>query len=95
MKTKVSVATGRLRNAPVAEEAQHFHPKGKIPSKYTIEAQHRQRKTLPSADNRDFEEAKRGFVVGPLRLPRRPARRGFEGSRKPFDAQRRPGPFRH
>jgi len=76
MKTKISrVAAGRLRNAPVAGEPQHFHPKGKLPSKYTIKAQHRLRKMLPFAHKRDFEEAKRGFLPPhpSNRLPQRPA----------------------
>ena len=43
----------------------HFHPKGKMPSKYTIEAQKQQRKILPFSDKSDFEEAKRGFIAAP------------------------------
>ena len=35
----------------------HFHPKGKMPSKFTIEFQNGQRKSLPFDDRRDFEEA--------------------------------------
>src|SRR5271170_6193591 len=44
---------------------QHFHPKGKTPSKSTIELQNGLRATLPFEDKRDFEEAKRGFVAAP------------------------------
>jgi alkyl sulfatase BDS1-like metallo-beta-lactamase superfamily hydrolase len=36
-----------------------------MPSKYTIEAQKKQREILPFADKRDFEEAKRGFIAAP------------------------------
>jgi alkyl sulfatase BDS1-like metallo-beta-lactamase superfamily hydrolase len=36
-----------------------------MPSKYTIEAQQKQREILPLADKRDFEEAKRGFIAAP------------------------------
>ena len=43
----------------------HFHPKGKPPSAYTIEAQQRQRETLPFEDRRDFEESRRGFIAAP------------------------------
>ncbi|MEJ5329330.1 MAG: alkyl sulfatase dimerization domain-containing protein [Desulfobaccales bacterium] len=43
----------------------HFHPKGKLPSTYTIEAQKHQRKILPLADKRDFEEAHHGFIAVP------------------------------
>ncbi len=46
-------------------EAKHFHPKGKLPSRFTIEAQHGLRATLPFEDKRDFEEAQHGFVAAP------------------------------
>jgi alkyl sulfatase BDS1-like metallo-beta-lactamase superfamily hydrolase len=48
-----------------AEPPKHFDPKGKPPSKFTIEGQQALRKTLPFADERDFEESKRGFVAAP------------------------------
>jgi len=44
---------------------EHFHPKGKFPSEFTIDAQIRQREMLPFDDERDFEEAKRGFIAAP------------------------------
>ena len=44
---------------------EHFHEKGKWPSKFTIEAQKHQRDTLPFNDKRDFEEAERGFIAAP------------------------------
>ena len=59
------VVAGRLGTAALAQEPQHFSPKGKMPSKYTIEAQQHQREILPLADKRDFEEAKRGFIAAP------------------------------
>lgn len=43
----------------------HFHPKGKLPSQHTIEAQQRQRELLPFTDTQDFEESKRGFIAAP------------------------------
>lgn len=43
----------------------HFDSKGKVPSPYTIELQNSLRKTLPFADQRDFEEAKKGFIAAP------------------------------
>jgi alkyl sulfatase BDS1-like metallo-beta-lactamase superfamily hydrolase len=43
----------------------HFHPKGKPPSKFTSELQQRRRAELPFADQRDFAEAKRGFMAAP------------------------------
>src|SRR5271167_147041 len=45
------------------QEHQHFHPKGKMPSKFTIELQKGLRATLPFEDKRDFEEARRGFAA--------------------------------
>lgn len=43
----------------------HFHPKGKLPSQFTIAFQEQQRKLLPFTDAQDFEEAKRGFIAAP------------------------------
>ncbi|MCX7792456.1 MAG: MBL fold metallo-hydrolase [Chloroflexaceae bacterium] len=43
----------------------HFHPKGKLPSQFTIDAQNKARKLLPFSDTQDFEEAKRGFIAAP------------------------------
>ncbi len=48
-----------------ADPTKHFDPKGKLPSKYTIEYQNMQRKSLPFEDKRDFEEAKKGFIAAP------------------------------
>jgi alkyl sulfatase BDS1-like metallo-beta-lactamase superfamily hydrolase len=41
----------------------HFHPKGKAPSKYTIEILKQAGKTLPFEDARDFDEQKKGFIA--------------------------------
>jgi alkyl sulfatase BDS1-like metallo-beta-lactamase superfamily hydrolase len=48
-----------------ADPSKHFDPKGKPPSKYTIELQKGVRATLPFDDKRDFEEAKKGFIAAP------------------------------
>jgi alkyl sulfatase BDS1-like metallo-beta-lactamase superfamily hydrolase len=48
-----------------ADPTKHFDPKGKMPSKFTIELQNGLRKTLPFEDKRDFEEAKKGFIAAP------------------------------
>ena len=61
----IVIVVGGLGSASIAQELQHFHPKGKVPSQYTIEAQQQQRKILPLADKRDFEEARRGFIAAP------------------------------
>lgn len=41
----------------------HFHPKGKAPSKFTLEALKNAKSTLPFADTRDIEEQKKGFIA--------------------------------
>jgi alkyl sulfatase BDS1-like metallo-beta-lactamase superfamily hydrolase len=43
----------------------HFHPKGKPPSKFTVKVIKNARKTMPFADKKDFEEAKKGFIGAP------------------------------
>lgn len=51
--------------ARAQEKGQHFDPKGKPPSKYTIEIQQKARATMPFADKQDFAEAKKGFIAAP------------------------------
>jgi alkyl sulfatase BDS1-like metallo-beta-lactamase superfamily hydrolase len=58
------VAAG-VSAAGAAQQDQHFHPKGNLPSKFTVAAQERQRATLPFDDERDLAEAKRGFIAEP------------------------------
>ena len=48
-----------------SDPSKHFDPKGKPPSKFTIELQNGLRKSLPFQDKRDFEEAKKGFIAAP------------------------------
>lgn len=43
----------------------HFDPKGKPPSPFTVAFQNQLRGTLPFEDERDFEEAQRGFLAAP------------------------------
>jgi linear primary-alkylsulfatase len=43
----------------------HFHPKGKAPSEFTIAKQQQLRKTLPLSDKKDFEEQTKGFIAAP------------------------------
>jgi alkyl sulfatase BDS1-like metallo-beta-lactamase superfamily hydrolase len=45
--------------------ATHFHPLGKAPSETTIASQQVARQSLPFEDERDFAEAKRGFIAAP------------------------------
>ena len=56
---------GAVQTDSGASSGKHFDPKGKLPSKFTIEAQQHQRKTLPFDDKRDFEEATKGFIAAP------------------------------
>jgi alkyl sulfatase BDS1-like metallo-beta-lactamase superfamily hydrolase len=41
----------------------HFHPKGKAPSRFTLDVLKQSKATLPFADKRDFEEQKKGFIA--------------------------------
>ena len=41
----------------------HFHPKGKAPSKYTLDVLRQARGGLPFDDTRDFEEQKKGLIA--------------------------------
>ncbi|WP_414474645.1 alkyl/aryl-sulfatase [Microvirga sp. M2] len=41
----------------------HFHPKGKAPSRHTLEVLQNARADLPFADRRDFEEQGRGLIA--------------------------------
>ncbi len=46
-----------------ADPDKHFHPKGKPPSRYTLEVIEAARNSMPFSDQRDFEEARRGFIA--------------------------------
>src|SRR5512135_1946926 len=61
----VAAGSGGVVTDPGAIEGKHFDPKGKMPSKFTIELQNGLRKTLPFEDKRDFEEARKGFIAAP------------------------------
>jgi alkyl sulfatase BDS1-like metallo-beta-lactamase superfamily hydrolase len=61
-----------LDDSPASAQAQspspaplkgHFHPKGKAPSKYTLDALKQARTGLPFADTRDFDEQKKGLIA--------------------------------
>lgn len=43
----------------------HFHPEGKMPSRFTVELRNGVKKALPFEDVRDFGENKRGLVAIP------------------------------
>lgn len=59
MLTEESVAHAQ----PAAPADGHFHPKGKAPSKHTLEILKKSKADLPFADKRDFEEQKKGFIA--------------------------------
>jgi alkyl sulfatase BDS1-like metallo-beta-lactamase superfamily hydrolase len=66
--TAVSLATafGLPVNSALAQQAApagHFDPKGKAPSKFTLDVLERSRATLPFGDKRDFDEQKKGFIA--------------------------------
>jgi alkyl sulfatase BDS1-like metallo-beta-lactamase superfamily hydrolase len=56
---------GDVLSDPGALKGEHFDPKGKQPSDYTLEIIEGLRESLPFDDERDFEEAKRGFIAAP------------------------------
>ena len=61
-------ATSPLAFAPAGALAQsappgHHDPKGKAPSKFTLDVLERSRATLPFGDTRDFDEQKKGFIA--------------------------------
>src|SRR5262245_18747499 len=43
--------------------AGHFHPKGKAPSKFTLEVLNQAKASLPFGDKRDFEEHAKGLIA--------------------------------
>ena len=66
-----TVSPGALTGSPAYAQAAsnrealagHFHPKGKAPSRFTLEVLQQAKATLPFADKRDFEEQKKGFIA--------------------------------
>jgi alkyl sulfatase BDS1-like metallo-beta-lactamase superfamily hydrolase len=60
-----AAAGGAVVTNPDAASGKHFDPKGKVPSKFTIELRKGLKATLPFEDKRDFEEAKKGFIAEP------------------------------
>ena len=57
-------AGGGTSTLPYAESPdEHFHPKGKPPSQYTLQVIQEARKTMPFSDKQDYEEAEKGFIA--------------------------------
>ena len=55
-----SAARAQDASVPLAG---HFHPKGKAPSKFTLDVLRQAKATLPFANERDFEEQKKGLIA--------------------------------
>jgi alkyl sulfatase BDS1-like metallo-beta-lactamase superfamily hydrolase len=51
------------RAEAVAPLAGHFHPKGKAPSKFTLDILKNAKTTLPFGDTRDLDEQKKGLIA--------------------------------
>jgi len=64
MVTGTAGAQGAAVTHPPAK-VEHFDPQGKPPSTFTLEVRKGLVATLPFADKRDFEEAKKGFIAEP------------------------------
>lgn len=61
------IASESRAGVPFAGQASlakgHFHPKGKAPSKFTIEVLKKAKAQLPFGDTKDFEEQKKGLIA--------------------------------
>jgi alkyl sulfatase BDS1-like metallo-beta-lactamase superfamily hydrolase len=60
-----ALVLGLASGSASAQSTEHFDPKGKPPSEHTIKIMQDLRDSLPFADERDFEEAARGFISKP------------------------------
>ena len=61
---RVALSSAPAQAQTTAElAADHFDPKGKAPSQFTLDVLAEARKTLPFADERDFEEYARGLIA--------------------------------
>jgi alkyl sulfatase BDS1-like metallo-beta-lactamase superfamily hydrolase len=61
----IDLSKPRVTQTAEAAGFEHFDPMGKAPSKFTIELREGLKATLPFKDQRDFEEARKGFIVEP------------------------------
>ena len=51
------------RAQSAAPLAGHFHPKGKAPSKFTLDALKKAKAALPFGDTRDLDEQRKGLIA--------------------------------
>ena len=63
--TTHAAGAGAVLADPGAMQGKHFHPKGKLPSKHTLEVLKQSASSLPFSDKRDFDEEKKGFLAAP------------------------------
>jgi alkyl sulfatase BDS1-like metallo-beta-lactamase superfamily hydrolase len=61
----MAVALPAFWAGSVLAQAEHFHPKGKPPSRHTLQVLKESSQGLPFSDTRDFEEEERGFIAAP------------------------------
>lgn len=54
---------GAATQAAAATLAGHFHPKGKAPSKFTLDVLEAAKAALPFSDSRDLDEQKKGLIA--------------------------------
>jgi alkyl sulfatase BDS1-like metallo-beta-lactamase superfamily hydrolase len=55
-----------MSSLAVSAENKHYHAKGKQPSAHTLKILKAAKTALPFKDTRDFDEANKGFIAGPL-----------------------------
>jgi alkyl sulfatase BDS1-like metallo-beta-lactamase superfamily hydrolase len=61
----VSLGCASVRAEEDAGTAKHFDSQGKPPSTFTLELREGVKAELPFSDQRDFDEAKKGFIAAP------------------------------
>jgi alkyl sulfatase BDS1-like metallo-beta-lactamase superfamily hydrolase len=54
---------GSVQARQIAPLDGHFHPRGKAPSKFTLDVLRKAKADLPFTDRRDFEEQQKGFIA--------------------------------
>jgi len=59
----VMVGEGHAVSPQAVSAADHFHPKGKPPSKYTMDVLRKAKAKLPFGDRRDLAEQKKGLIA--------------------------------
>lgn len=65
LRTFAALCIGTTLAANGNTQTEHFHPKGKLPSKHTIANAEKWRNQLPFEDKEDFNEQKKGFIAAP------------------------------